>query len=146
LPWSPPPAGLGARLRELRRACELSREELAEKAGISHNLIVKLEQGNRTSARIDSLARLAAALGAGMADFWLPAAPAAPAALGCGSGRWPPARSDPRPIAEQLAVMAAEIRELRAAVSALTPGRSLALPGISPGRGGRAARQQPSEF
>ena len=76
-----------------------------------------LEQRRRTSARIDSLERLAAALGARMADFWLPAAPAS---LRCGSGCWPPAGSDPQTTAEQLAVMAGEIRALRVEVSTLT--------------------------
>jgi transcriptional regulator with XRE-family HTH domain len=70
-PWSPaPPADLGGRLRELRRGCGLSQEQLADKAGVSVDLISKLEQGRRTSARLESLGLLAGALGVGTAQLF----------------------------------------------------------------------------
>src|SRR5260370_9824971 len=53
---------IGARLRQLRRDAMLTQEELAERAGVSKDLIAKLEQGARRSARLISFVRLAAAL------------------------------------------------------------------------------------
>lgn len=53
---------IGDRLRLLRRERDLTQETLAERSGVSKDLISKLEQGRRTSARITTLARLANAL------------------------------------------------------------------------------------
>jgi transcriptional regulator with XRE-family HTH domain len=54
---------IGERLRELRRDRKLSQEQLAEKAGVGAGVIGDLEQGRRETARIDTLAKLAGALG-----------------------------------------------------------------------------------
>ncbi|MFI7147139.1 helix-turn-helix domain-containing protein [Nonomuraea sp. NPDC050022] len=53
---------LGARLRAVRRDRGLTQEELADRAGLSRDLIAKLEQGQRHSARLTSLILLANAL------------------------------------------------------------------------------------
>ena len=52
----------GKRIRELREALQLTREELAERAGLSVQNIAKIENGDRFIAA-DSLARMAEALG-----------------------------------------------------------------------------------
>lgn len=54
---------IGAHLRQARHERGLTREQLAERAGVSRDIIAKLEQGIRESARITTLARLANALG-----------------------------------------------------------------------------------
>lgn len=53
---------LGARLRAVRIDRDLTQEELAERAGLSRDLIAKLEQGQRRSARLTLLMCLANAL------------------------------------------------------------------------------------
>jgi transcriptional regulator with XRE-family HTH domain len=53
---------LGARLKAARKDRDLTQEELAEAAGLSRDLIAKLEQGQRQSARLISLVKLANAL------------------------------------------------------------------------------------
>lgn len=53
---------IGVRLRELRREKAMTQEELAERAGVSRDLIAKLEQGSRQSARLASLTSIANAL------------------------------------------------------------------------------------
>ena len=106
---------LGGRLRELRAAAGLTQEQLAEKAGVSKDVIAKLEQGSRTGARSSSIVLLASALGVTMGEFWTPRAPAM---LRCGSGRWPGA-PEQHPRADPLEVLAAEVRALRAEVRAL---------------------------
>lgn len=53
---------IGEHLARLRRAAGLSQEALAERAHVSLSVIRQLEQQQRTSARISTLARLAAAL------------------------------------------------------------------------------------
>lgn len=58
-----PSSTLGARIRELRRGCGLTQEELADKAGVSRDLVSKLEQGVRHSMRLSSATLLAGALG-----------------------------------------------------------------------------------
>jgi transcriptional regulator with XRE-family HTH domain len=55
-------SSIGARLKELRRDRDLSQERLAERAGLSVDLIKRLEQDRRHSARLDSLYALADAL------------------------------------------------------------------------------------
>lgn len=49
-------------LRRLRRLRGLTQEELADRADVSRDLVAKLEQGRRQTARITSLASLARAL------------------------------------------------------------------------------------
>jgi len=57
-PWPP----IGENIARLRTLANLTQEALAEKAGVSADLIRRLEQGNRLSARIASLYHLANAL------------------------------------------------------------------------------------
>ncbi len=54
--------GIGERLARLRRRRALTQEELAERAGLSVELVRKLEQGRRRSVRLGTLHRLARAL------------------------------------------------------------------------------------
>ncbi len=58
------------RLRELRRYRGMTQERPAERAGLSRDVVTKLEQGVRASARIDTLAWLAAALGVPLAALF----------------------------------------------------------------------------
>lgn len=53
---------IGESLRTLRRERGLTQETLAELSGVSVDLIAKLEQGRRSSARVTSLMKLANAL------------------------------------------------------------------------------------
>jgi transcriptional regulator with XRE-family HTH domain len=55
---------VGQRVRELRERRRLTREALAEMAGVSAVYIKKLEAGERTSPSLPALARIARALGA----------------------------------------------------------------------------------
>lgn len=48
--------GIGERLRKLRTMRGMSQDELAERAGLSRDLIAKLEQGRRSSTRLTSAA------------------------------------------------------------------------------------------
>ncbi|MGH8908800.1 MAG: helix-turn-helix domain-containing protein [Egibacteraceae bacterium] len=57
-PWPP----IGENIGRLRRLADLTQEELAEKAGVSVDLIRRLEQSSRLSARITSLHRVANAV------------------------------------------------------------------------------------
>ena len=54
---------VGARLRALREEQELTTRELAEKAGIDHSHIAKIERGTY-NLRVDTLHKVATALGA----------------------------------------------------------------------------------
>ena len=54
---------LGANLRRLRAAAELSRDDLAHAAEVGHGHISKIEGGGLL-CRVDTLVKLAAALGA----------------------------------------------------------------------------------
>jgi transcriptional regulator with XRE-family HTH domain len=54
----------GERIRELRERRGLTREELADKTGVSAVYIKKLEAGERTSPSLPALASIARALGA----------------------------------------------------------------------------------
>lgn len=58
----PDASTIGINLRRERRERGLSQEGLAEKAGLSKDLIQKLEQGRRATARVTTLAKLANAL------------------------------------------------------------------------------------
>ena len=53
---------IGYQLRRLRRLRGLTQEALADRANVSRDLVAKLEQGRRHTARIMSLASLARAL------------------------------------------------------------------------------------
>lgn len=60
---------IGQQLKKLRSQRGLSQAELAELAGVSTDVVRKLEQGVRQSARITSLTRLAQALGVSMSEL-----------------------------------------------------------------------------
>jgi transcriptional regulator with XRE-family HTH domain len=79
------PASFAARLREIRLSAGLTQAALAEKAGLHHMAVVKLEHGSREPAWATLLA-LAEALGVTLNDFVTPA-----------SGDEPPQPPAPRP-------------------------------------------------
>jgi transcriptional regulator with XRE-family HTH domain len=81
-------ATIGYQLRRLRRLRGLTQEELADRAGVSRDLVAKLEQGRRQTARITSLASLARALRVGLSVLVTPATPAFQA-VALGSDRRP---------------------------------------------------------
>ena len=62
---------IGQRIHELRteRSPRLTQHELAERAGLSVDLIQKLEQGRKASARITSLMAIATALDVDLSDL-----------------------------------------------------------------------------
>lgn len=60
---------IGERLRRARREHPFTQEELAERSGVSRDLIAKLEQGRRQTARISSLAALADSLDIDLSDL-----------------------------------------------------------------------------
>jgi transcriptional regulator with XRE-family HTH domain len=60
---------LGRHLKRLRREQGHTQESLAERADVSVDLIAKLEQGRRHSARVMSLMRLATALDVDLSDL-----------------------------------------------------------------------------
>lgn len=64
---------IGLNLQRLRSLARLTQELLAEHAGVSLDVVRKLEQGQRTSARIGTLRRLAAALDVDIAELVAPA-------------------------------------------------------------------------
>ena len=67
---------IGYQLRRLRRLRGLTQEELADRADVSRDLVAKLEQGRRRTARIASLASLARALDVELSALVTRAAPA----------------------------------------------------------------------
>jgi transcriptional regulator with XRE-family HTH domain len=60
---------LGLRLRQLRRTVPLTQEELASESGVSVDVIRKLEQGRRGSARTATLVALADALDVDLSEL-----------------------------------------------------------------------------
>lgn len=60
---------IGDRLRMIRRERNLTQEELAEAAGVSKEIIAKLEQGRRQSARTTTLMALSDALDVDLSDL-----------------------------------------------------------------------------
>lgn len=62
---------VGARIRELRLARAISQEELAARANLHRNYVGSIERGER-EVGLNSMARLAAALGLSLADFFAP--------------------------------------------------------------------------
>lgn len=63
------PDMIGVRLKRLRRERSMTQEGLAEAAGVSVDLIAKLEQGRRSTARVTSLIKLANALDVDLSQF-----------------------------------------------------------------------------
>jgi transcriptional regulator with XRE-family HTH domain len=60
---------IGQQLKKLRSERGLSQAELAELAGVSADVVRKLEQGVRQSARVTSLTRLGQAMGVSMSEL-----------------------------------------------------------------------------
>jgi transcriptional regulator with XRE-family HTH domain len=60
---------LARNLRRLRLARELTQDELADEAGVRQALISELESG-KIDVRFDTLQRIAAALGAKLAELF----------------------------------------------------------------------------
>jgi transcriptional regulator with XRE-family HTH domain len=69
---------IGEQLARLRRINDITQEQLAERAGLSVDVVRRLEQGARTAARINSLAALAKALGAQLSVIIAPRSTFAP--------------------------------------------------------------------
>jgi transcriptional regulator with XRE-family HTH domain len=65
------PAAVGRRVRDLRTRLRISQEELAARANLHRNYVGSVERGERDIG-ITSLARLAAALGVSLPDFFGP--------------------------------------------------------------------------
>lgn len=65
---TPPPETFGARLARLRQASGLSQYALAHKAGVSRAALGRIEANSR-SLNVETLRRLAVALGASLGDF-----------------------------------------------------------------------------
>lgn len=61
--------GLGVQIRNLRKAKELTQEELGEKADLSYKYVGELERG-QVNVSIDSLVRIADALGVKIGDLF----------------------------------------------------------------------------
>ncbi len=60
---------LGERIRELRRAVEITQEELGEKAELNYKYIGELERG-KVNVSLDSLTRIADALKVKIGDLF----------------------------------------------------------------------------
>ncbi|MFG1928982.1 helix-turn-helix domain-containing protein [Cryptosporangium sp. NPDC048952] len=63
---------IGTQIARLRHAKGLTQEALAEAAGVSVDVVRRLEQGQRDTARISSLKAIAAALGSDLALIFTP--------------------------------------------------------------------------
>jgi transcriptional regulator with XRE-family HTH domain len=60
---------LAKRLKELRKKAGWSQQKLAEKAGLSYNVIAKIEQGAAKSSSINTMIKLADAFCIGLDDL-----------------------------------------------------------------------------
>jgi transcriptional regulator with XRE-family HTH domain len=69
-------------LKRLRARAGLTQQELATRSGLSIAQVVALEQGKRDNPRLDTLRKLAAALGCTVAELVGEEPPAAPARRG----------------------------------------------------------------
>jgi DNA-binding XRE family transcriptional regulator len=72
---------LGERLRKRRLECKLTQGELADRAGVSRQLVAAVEAGHNSPA-VDAALRLAGALGASVEELFAPTAPTVTHALG----------------------------------------------------------------
>jgi transcriptional regulator with XRE-family HTH domain len=61
---------LGSRLRERREQLDLSIRELAERTGVNHSTVIRLEQGAIEAPAPDKLSRIAEILGFSLADIY----------------------------------------------------------------------------
>lgn len=66
--------GLGAALKASRVRQQLTQEELAERSGLSYKFIGEIERG-RGNPTVETLARLAEALGVGIATLFVETGP-----------------------------------------------------------------------
>jgi len=57
------------RLKELRNKAGWSQQQLAEKAGLSYNVITKVEQGAAKNPNIQTIIKLADAFGLGIDEL-----------------------------------------------------------------------------
>ena len=57
------------RLREIRRAKDITQEQLAEKSGVGRTTIIQLESGERVETTLGTLVKLATALGCELSDL-----------------------------------------------------------------------------
>jgi transcriptional regulator with XRE-family HTH domain len=62
---------VGARVRHLRQELGISQEELAARADLHRNFVGSIERGERDLG-LESLAKLTAALGLSLAEFFTP--------------------------------------------------------------------------
>lgn len=60
---------LGMRIREMRKSAGMTQEELGERASLNYKFIGELERG-RVNVSIDSIARIAGALGVRIGDLF----------------------------------------------------------------------------
>ena len=84
----------GKRIRRVRRDQELSQRELAQRAGLSLNTVSLIERGRRTPG-VDTLARIARALGVSPGELIEEPALAGKAEAPLGSGQ--PRKAEERP-------------------------------------------------
>src|SRR5256884_7131648 len=82
---------VGERLRELRRIRRCTLRTISTRSGLSESFLSQVERG-RSSASIESLRRVAEALGASMADLFEPNGVPGPRVLRRGAGPGPPFR------------------------------------------------------
>jgi transcriptional regulator with XRE-family HTH domain len=54
---------IGQRIKELRVACGLSQQELAQQAGLSVSVVFQMEQGKRNDPKLSTVVALAGPLG-----------------------------------------------------------------------------------
>jgi len=60
------------KIKEARISRHMTQEELAEKSGISRATISSLENGNSRTTTVDTLVKLAGALGVAVSEVFLP--------------------------------------------------------------------------
>ena len=60
------------RIRQERRRLRMTQLELACRTGVSRNTVSRLERGKASSATVETLRKLAAALGGTVGDIFLP--------------------------------------------------------------------------
>ena len=60
------------KIKEARISCHMTQEELAEKSGVSRATISSLENGNSRTTTVDTLIKLAGALGVAVSEIFLP--------------------------------------------------------------------------
>ena len=60
------------KIKEARISRHMTQEELAEKSGISRATISSLENGNSRTTTVDTLVKLAGALGVSVSEVFLP--------------------------------------------------------------------------